>query len=115
MYSQQWVSASSTVGQARWTTVETQMNKAGWVRDALKRLFMSGDPPAWDVAACGARAGELPMPGPAMTLTPGYGLTRRSVSNDGVRVGDFLPQILAYHRRRNNSTLELSSVKQRVP
>jgi hypothetical protein len=70
-----------------------------------QRLFMNGDPPVWNEGTC---VGEPPMPGPAVTVDPGYGLTCRSITSDRVRVGDFLPQILAYHRRRNTRMLEMT-------
>jgi hypothetical protein len=46
-------------------TRHASMNVQEWVVtnkacDALRRLFMTGDPPCWDEGLCGQKAGEPP-------------------------------------------------------
>jgi hypothetical protein len=48
------------------------------------------------------------MEGPGITLTPGFGIVRRTIPDNGIRVAEFLPEILAYHQDRGTQTLDLT-------
>jgi hypothetical protein len=54
-------------------TGQASMNIQEWVVtskacNAVRCLFMTGDPPCWDEGLCGQKAGEPPMVGPDITL-----------------------------------------------
>jgi hypothetical protein len=78
-------------------TGHASMNVQEWIvtnkaREALRKLFMTADPPCWDEGLCGQKAGELPMEGPDITLTPGFGIVRRTIPKRGICVAEFLPK-----------------------
>jgi hypothetical protein len=50
------------------------------------------------------------MEGPDIVLSPRIGNVRRTVPENGIRVSEFLPEILAYHRTRGTRTLDLSRI-----
>jgi hypothetical protein len=96
-------------------TGHASLNLREWIvtsraREALRALFMTGDPPCLNEGMCGQKAGEPPMEGPDIVLSPRIGNVRRTVPENGIRVSEFLPEILAYHRTRGTKTLDLTRI-----
>jgi hypothetical protein len=112
------VSIFSLVAEQIWSVLLTgpaSMNIQEWVItnkacDTLHLLFMTGDPPCWNERLCGQNTGEPPMVGPDITLSPGFWVTRQSIPNNGVRVSELLPEIIAYHRNQNMQVLNLMRI-----